>query len=115
MIKLLFLLIFPLVILGGCTKITILDKEKTVSIHRSFGSIKINASPTTDVIIGEVTSFGYMASPIGVSIGYGNHSFAFLPERCHVVVWIDDNRNLSEINELIKNTPTICLIESKLK
>ncbi len=112
--KKLFVLLASLLLFGGCTNITILDENGTVSVHREFGFVTLNASPDTDAIVAEMTSLGYMASPIGVSVGYGSHSVALLPENCRVVLWVKNEQDLAEFKSLVDDIPSICPIVGKM-
>ena len=89
-------LIEALLTLRGCTNITTLDENSVVTVGREFIFISLFTDPETDAIVAETTSFGYVASPVGISMGYGNHSEALLPETCRVVLWI---KNKSELEE----------------
>ena len=108
--SLFFAFLVSFLFVGGCTNISILDEKGVVSIHREFGFTTLNAGPGTDAIIAKMTSLGYIASPIGVSVGYGDHSVALLPKTCRVVLWVENENDIEDFRSLIGDNISICTI-----
>ena len=111
--KNLFFLIVALFTLHGCTNITIQEKDGSVTIQREFGFLILNANPDTDAIVAEITALGYMSSPMGVSVGYGKHSVALLPDSCRIVIWIEGENDLLKVKSIMGDNESICPIIAK--
>lgn len=92
----------------GCTQISIQQSGGAVRVERSFGFATIAPPADGSAMVAEMTSFGYLASPIGTSVGYGHQQLAVMPESCHIILWVQDSRELQELQTLIGQNPNIC-------
>ncbi|WP_089725461.1 hypothetical protein [Candidatus Thiosymbion oneisti] len=97
-------------ILGGCTTIKITDRGGVVTIAREFGFASVQLHPETDALVAEISSLGYLATPIGQSFGYTKQFAAFLPENCKVILWVEDPEQVSAIKTLLGDIESVCPI-----
>lgn len=104
-----------LFLMSGCTKITILDEDGVVSIHREFGFVALNVNPEANVIVSQATVFGYMSSPLGISLGYGNHSIASLSDTCRVVLWVETKQQVEYFKSLLGENDSICPVTTQIR
>jgi hypothetical protein len=94
--------LFLFLVLGGCTTVRISDSKGNIRIEKSFGFVSIQKSNDTEAITAEVTSFGYINTPLGHNIGYSNQSIIMSDSSCKVIVWLDDSVSEEQINQLQK-------------
>ena len=106
--KMLLSAIISILILGGCSTIKITDCHGAISYEREFGFVSLNAHSSVEAIVADVSSFGYMDTPMGISIGYSKQSIAFLPENCKIVLWVKNHEQLLELQELVGDIESVC-------
>jgi len=88
--------------------VAITDKEGIVSVQQGFGFVSIDANPSIDAVVAEITSLGYVSTPMGTSIGYSRHEIALLPESCKLILWVENKDNLTELRSLLGDNKSIC-------
>lgn len=92
----------------GCTRISIQQGGDAVRVEHSFGFATITPPADGSAMVAEMHSLGYLASPIGTSVGYGHQQLAVMPASCHIILWVQDSRELQELQALIGQNPHIC-------
>jgi len=79
-----------------------------VSVQQGFGFVTIEANPSSDAVVAEITSLGYTSTPMGRSLGYSKQSVALLPDACKLVLWVDDPSDITELQSLLGNNNSVC-------
>lgn len=102
------ILTLMLLALSACTTIKLTDSQGSIKIERSFGFASISPSNNSGAVTAQITSFGYILTPLGQNIGYSNHSILLSDSSCKVVVWLDDSLTEEEMAEL-KKINSICI------
>jgi hypothetical protein len=107
----LIIVIFIIANLVACTTIKITDHNGAVRIERSFGFASIEAAPDAGVVSTEVSSLGYLSSPIGHSIGFSKQVVTSSDDACRVIIWLDDNVDSDELLETLQSIDSVCFIK----
>ena len=97
---------------GGCTIIKIVDRNDSVRIERHFGVAEINVAPDAGAITANVSSLGYVASPVGHTFGFTRQSITSADDGCRVIVWIDDAVDRDELKASLKSVESACYVEN---
>ena len=107
----LFLPLLVLVVLfsAGCTTIKVTDADGGVTIERSFGFASINPGPSAAVFTAEASSFGYISSPLGISVGYSDQTLTTANSECKIVVWVDEKVDQDKLIEELKQLEGVCI------
>jgi len=107
----LIILIFFIANLAACTTIKITDHNDAVRIERSFGFASIETAQDAGVVSTEVSSLGYLSSPIGHSIGFTKQVVTSSDDSCRVIIWLDDDVDSDELLEMLQSIDSVCLME----
>lgn len=102
--------------LGGtaCTSITIVDREGSTRIERSFGFASVELHPGSEAVLAEITALGYHGGPLGVSLGFHHADIAALPNAaaCRLIVWPRDSDDIARLQQLLGDTAGICVVNN---
>jgi len=88
--------------------VAITDREGVVSVQQGFGFVTIEANPSSDAVVAEITALGYTSTPMGRSLGYSKQSVALLPNACKLVLWVDDPSDITELQSLLGDNESVC-------
>ena len=99
-----------LLLLTGCTTVSITDATGTTRVQRYFGVVSIELAPTTTAVVAETRSFGYQNGPMGMTLGAGLNRIAALPKACHLVVWIEHPEQIEALQQMLADRNDLCAI-----
>jgi hypothetical protein len=109
-LKLLSILLITIsVSCSACTTISITESSGNVIVERSFGFAKISPVADTSVITAKATSFGYISSPLGYSIGYSKQTVTTANDDCRIIVWVDEKIDSEEFLTELKKIENVCV------
>jgi len=101
-----------IILAAGCSTIKITESSGKVRIERGFGFTSIHTTKGTNAVSAEISSFGYISTPLGQTLGYSNQSILITDPSCKVVVWLDGELSKEEVNKL-KNISAVCFHKRK--
>ncbi len=93
---------------AGCTMIEITDQQGAVSVERSFGFAAVKAAPDAGVVTAKISSLGYVASPLGYSVGYSRQTVTSADNACRVIIWLEDNTDKALLAEKLQSIDSVC-------
>ena len=107
-------IIFCLIV-NGCTTIKIIDRNNTTTIDRTFGFVAIHLDPSTDSVVSEVRCLGAIRTPSGYAFGYSSHAIAALSESCKIILWVQNDAQLRELQNLVGSLESVCVLNTHKK
>lgn len=107
--------LLPLLWLSSCTTVSITNSDGAVRIERYFGVVSVELAPGTKAVVAEVSSIGYLASPMGDSVGFAHSTIAALSPECHLVIWLEQPEQIRWLNELLAGKKNLCVIKQNDK
>jgi hypothetical protein len=103
------LIIIIYICCSACTTISITEPDGSVIVEKSFGFASISPGADTSVITAKATSFGYISSPLGYSIGYSKQTVTTANDNCRIIVWIDEKINNEAFLVELKKIENVCI------
>lgn len=108
-------ILMPMLALLGssaCTSISIVDREGTTRIERSFGFAGITLHPGSEAVLASTTALGYHQSPLGISLGFHHADLAALPgaAACRLIVWPRDSDDIARLQQMLGEQPGLCVV-----
>lgn len=109
-----FMILFALLFAcSACTTIEIVDRNGAVKVERSFGVCSIGIAPDAGVVTAKVVSLGYVASPLGYSVGYSKQTVTSSDDSCRVIIWVDDTIDEEALIKQLKSVNSACIATIK--
>jgi len=96
---------------SACTVIEIQESQESVRIERRFGFSSIVVANDLGFVVGKVRSLGYIASPLGISVGASRQTVLLSDGDCRVTLWIEGDRTAPAVYEYLKNIPSVCVVD----
>lgn len=96
--------------LMACTSIEIRSDRGNATIERSMGFASIHVSPHAGVVVAKIFTFGFMSSPLGLSVGLNKQTIVTSDHGCRVVAWIEDGQDYEVIYEKLSSISSICIV-----
>lgn len=94
----------------ACTTVSVRSAPDEVRVERHFGVAQVSLAPSTDAVVAEVRSWGISSLPLGFTAGYARQSIAALPARCRLVLWVENDAQLSTVDALLGDVKDVCAI-----
>ncbi len=99
-----------MVVLCGCTQISVHEGDGTVTQERSFGAVILKAEPGTQPILFQAKGLGVVTAGNRVTLGYVNADYALLPVGdCRIVIWIDKDMKVQALDAVRDLGDRVCL------
>lgn len=81
-----------------------------MKISRSFGVIKVDLNPNTNITLAEISGLGYLTSPLGTTVGFTKSNFAALGENCRLILWVKDDNQVLKLKNILGNLENLCVV-----
>jgi hypothetical protein len=94
-------LCFALLGLSGCSVVEVSSAGEDALVARSFGVTRLYMQPESAPVVAKIRSFGFVESPLGISLGYSDQVIVALPPSCRVVFWIENEEQFERIKSLV--------------
>ena len=108
MLKFLSMLVVLLGHTAACTTVTIIEKSGHVKVERALGFVSIKLSPGAEALLSELSVLGFVATPLGISIGYAHERLAVLSDSCKIVIWLNNKEQLNNFHRLFSESDELC-------
>lgn len=96
----------------ACTSITVVERDGSTKVSRSFGFASVELNPGTEAMLAEITSLGYLGGPLGVSIGYNSTVIAATARDCRLIVWLRSHEDAAKLEQLLgAKRSGVCVIQ----
>ncbi len=96
----------------ACTTIVVKQGAETVSVERRFGFASITLGTGAEGVLAEAQTWGVLASPVGVAVGYTSQQIAALDGSCRLVFWVRNPQEVERITALLDGATDVCTISS---
>lgn len=100
-------------VLAGCTTVSISDKDGSTRIERHFGVVSIELAPRTSAVEVEVSSVGYLGGPMGITVGLTHSRITAMSRECRLIVWLAGEEPLAKLNKIFAGRRGLCALSSE--
>ena len=90
-----------LVGLSACSIVEVRAPGQAARVERYFGITQLELRPEAAPVVTTLRSFGFVASPLGATLGYADQVIVALPPDCGVVFWIENPEQAARIQALL--------------
>ncbi len=100
-------------LLSACTTIVIHSGTEVVSVERRLGFATVTLSPGVRGVAASTTGLGFVAGPLGFTVGYAKDSLVALSPTCQLILWPSDAQEIEQLRKLVGTLENVCLVDKE--
>lgn len=99
-------------LLVGCMTVRIDASGGQVRVIQHVGMLQIEVQPSEAALLGDLHGVGFVASPLGWTVGYTQQRWAAIGPQCRAILWVDGSSAVDdEVRRALVRLAGVCLLD----